>query len=221
MEQKSIFSRGRANFVTGLFIVLPAVVTLAVLRWLFGTVSNITDTLLFFIPQKYTHHDLVAPGDAQGPMYWYWSAIALLLAIILISVIGRLARNYFGKKIIEWADLTMMRVPLFNKIYAAIKQVNEAFATGDKNSFKTVVLVEFPSPGSYSIGFLTAEQDNEVQAKLPRKVVSVFIPTTPNPTSGFLILVPEDKITRLDMSVTDAVKYIVSLGSISPPDKPA
>jgi uncharacterized membrane protein len=216
VEQKSYFARWRANFVTGLFIVLPAVVSLALLYWIFGTVSNVTDTLLFFLPRDITHKN---GGD--GPMYWYWSFIALLLAVLLISFVGRLARNYFGKKIIEWADLAMMRVPLFNKVYAAIKQVNEAFATGDKNSFKTVVLVEFPSPGTYSIGFLTSEQDNEVQSKMPRKVVSVFIPTTPNPTSGFLILVPEDKITRLEMSVTDAVKYIVSLGSISPPDRPA
>jgi len=219
VEQKSIFARWRANFVTGLFIVLPAVVTFAVLYWIFGTVSNVTDTLLFFLPPNITHSDHLVPGDGKGPMYWYWSFIALLLAVLLISFVGRLARNYFGKKIIEWADLAMMRVPLFNKVYAAIKQVNEAFATGDKNSFKTVVLVEFPSPGSYSIGFLTSEQDNEVQSKMPRKVVSVFIPTTPNPTSGFLILVPEEKITKLDMSVADAVKYIVSLGSISPPDK--
>jgi uncharacterized membrane protein len=219
VEQQSYLVRWRANFITGLFIVLPAVVSVAVLVWLFGTVSNVTDTLLFFLPANITHHDHLAPGDGKGPMYWYWSVIALLLAVLIISTIGRLARNYFGKKMIEWADLAMLRVPLFNKIYAAIKQVNEAFATGDKNSFKTVVLVEFPSPGTYSIGFLTAEQDNEVQAKVPRKVVSIFIPTTPNPTSGFLILVPEEKVTKLEMSVADAVKYIVSLGSISPPDK--
>jgi len=214
VEHKSLFIRWRANFVTGLFIVLPAVVTIAVLVWVFGTVSNVTDTLLFFVPRDYTHKN-----NGDGPMHWYWSVIALLLAVLLTSVVGRLARNYFGKKMIEWADLTMMRVPLFNKIYAAIKQVNEAFATGDKNSFKTVVLVEFPSPGTYSIGFLTAEQEGEIQAKVPRRVVSVFIPTTPNPTSGFLILVPEDKVTKLEMSVSEAVKYIVSLGSITPPDK--
>ena len=82
-------------------------------------------------------------------------------------------------------------------------------------------MVEFPSPGTYSIGFLTSEQEGEIQSKVPRKVVSVFIPTTPNPTSGFLILVPEDKVTKLEMSVTEAVKYIVSLGSIPPPDKHA
>ena len=134
-----------------------------------------------------------------------------------------LARYYIGKKVIDWTDRALMRVPLLNKFYGAIKQVNDAFA-GSKHSFKTVVLVEFPGPGNYSIGFITSEQQGEIQAKRPAgSLVSVFVPTTPNPTSGFLILVPEDKLTKLDMSVTNAIKYIVSLGAISqeyPPPPP-
>ena len=90
-----------------------------------------------------------------------------------------------------------------------------------KHSFKTVVLVQFPRAGMYSVGFITSEQNDEVQAKTKEKVVCVFVPTTPNPTSGFLILVPEDQVTKLEMSVTDAVKYIVSLGSISQEYTPA
>ena len=117
---------------------------------------------------------------------------------------------------IEWVDTAMMRVPLFNKIYAAIKQVNEAFSSGNKTSFKTVVLVEFPREGMYSIGFITSEQHAEVQRKTKENVVCVFIPMTPNPTSGFFVLVPEEKVTKLDMSVADGIKYILSLGSISP-----
>ncbi|MCX6895795.1 MAG: DUF502 domain-containing protein [Verrucomicrobia bacterium] len=215
MEEKSLFVRWRANFLTGLFIVLPAVISVAVLVWLFGTVANITDTLLFFLPHEFTHR--AGPnGPGTGPMYWYWSLAALTLAVLLTSVLGRLARNYFGKKTIEWVEAVMLRIPLFNKIYGAIKQVNEAFSSGSKNSFKTVVLVEFPREGMYSVGFLTSEQRQEVQAKTKERVVSVFIPTTPNPTSGFLVLVPEDKVTKLDMSVPDAIKYIVSLGALSP-----
>jgi len=122
--------------------------------------------------------------------------------------------------LIEWLDGLMMQVPLLNKFYGAIKQVNEAFA-GNKNSFKTVVMVEFPSAGIYSIGFITNEQHGEVQQKTKAKVVCVFVPTTPNPTSGFLILVPEEKVTKLDMSVADGIKYIVSLGSIAPEFLPA
>ena len=133
----------------------------------------------------------------------------------LISAVGVLARYYIGKKIIDWTDRILMRVPLLNKFYGAIKQVNDAFA-GNKHSFKTVVLVEFPREGMYSIGFLTSEQRDEVQQKTREKVVCVFVPTTPNPTSGFLILVPEEKVTKLDMSVADGIKYIVSLGSLSP-----
>lgn len=215
MESKSLLARWRANFLTGLFIVLPAVISVAVLLWLFGTVANITDTLLFFLPRDITHRP-GADGPGSGPMYWYWSVAALALAVVLTSLIGRLARNYFGKKIIVWLDAAMLRIPLFNKIYGAIKQVNDAFTVGGANSFKTVVLVEFPREGMYSVGFLTSEQKQEVQAKTREQVVSVFIPTTPNPTSGFLVLVPEAKITKLDMSVPDAIKYIVSLGALAP-----
>src|SRR5260370_34243676 len=100
-----------------------------------------------------------------------------------------------------------------------MKEVNEAFS-GNKNSFKTGVMVEFPSAGIYSIGFITNEQKGEVQQRTREKVVCVFIPTTPNPTSGFLILVPEEKVTKLDMNVADGIKYIVSLGSISPTQLP-
>ena len=128
---------------------------------------------------------------------------------------GLLARYYIGKRVIEWMDKALMNVPIFNKFYGAIKQVNDAFS-GNKNSFKTVVMVEFPREGMYSVGFLTSEAPAELRAKIEEKLVCVFIPTTPNPTSGFLVLVPIARVTKLNMSVSDGVKYIVSLGSISP-----
>ncbi len=155
----------------------------------------------------------------SGQMFWYWSLLALVLAALLITGVGVLAQYYIGKRMIEWLDTAMMNVPVVNKFYGAIKQVNEAFS-GNKNSFKTVVMVEFPSAGMYSIGFITNEQHGEVQQKTKENVVCVFVPTTPNPTSGFLILVPEEKVTKLDMSVADGIKYIVSLGSISPEFSP-
>jgi uncharacterized membrane protein len=208
---KSLFARWRANFITGLVVVLPGVISVAALLWIFRTASNITDALLIFLP-----HDLTHENAGAGPMHWYWSTVAFLVAIALISAIGVLARYYIGKQVIEWMDNAMMHVPLLNKFYGAIRQVNEAFKTGKKGSFKTVVLVEFPREGIYSIGFITSEQHNEVQQKMKEKVVCVFVPTTPNPTSGFLILVPEEKVTKLDMSVAEGIKYIVSLGSIFP-----
>ena len=213
--RKSILARWRSSFLTGLAVTFPALLTLAALKWLIGTISSLTDLLLFFLPRALTHEGLVKASDGKGPMYWYWSLVALVFAVVLISIAGVLTRYYIGKKIIDWTDRVLMRVPLINKFYGAIKQVNDAFA-GNKHSFKTVVLVEFPREGVHSIGFLTSEQRDEVQQKTREKVVCVFIPTTPNPTSGFLILVPEDKVMKLDMSVTDAIKYIVSLGSVSP-----
>jgi uncharacterized membrane protein len=207
--QKSLWARWQANFLAGLAIVMPAVISFAVLIWLFGTVSNITDKLLIFLPQKLTHRE-------DGTMFWYWSAFALVLTVFLIGVVGLLARNYFGKRVIEWADSALLRIPLLNKIYGATKQVNDAFSSGNKTAFRTVVLVEYPRVGVYSVGFITSEPNEEIRAKTKEKVVCVFVPTTPNPTGGFLLLVPEDQVTRLDMSVADGIKYIISLGAINP-----
>lgn len=209
--KKRLWARFRACFVTGLAVLLPAVITLAIVKWLFGTVASLTDTLLFFLPRDLTHAD-----GGRGPMYWYWSAVALLLAVGLVALSGWMARYYIGKRLIAWLDATMLRLPLLNKIYGTVKQVNEAFSSTKKTAFKTVVLVEFPREGVYSLGFITGEQHDEVQARTRERVVSVFVPTTPNPTTGFLILVPEGKLTRLDMTVADGIKFVISLGSISP-----
>ena len=206
-----LFARWQANFWAGLAIVLPAVVSVAALMWLFGTVATITDTLLIFLPRPWTHH-----AGGNGPLYWYWSLTALVLAMLLIGLVGLLARNYFGKRIIQWVDSALLKIPLLNKIYSATKQVNDAFSSSNKTAFRTVVLVEFPKAGVYSIGFVTSEPDPEIQSKLEGKIVCVFVPATPNPTSGFLLMVPEDKVTKLEMSVADGIKYIISLGSILP-----
>jgi uncharacterized membrane protein len=216
--RKTFFARWRASFLAGLAVTLPALLTLAVVKWLFGTISSFTDTLLFFLKFSLAPKQVYENGQS-GPMLWYWSLLALVLAIFLISFAGVLARYYIGRRMIEWLDLAMMNMPLLNKFYAAIKQVNEAFS-GNKNSFKTVVLVEFPREGMFSVGFLTSDQRDEVQQKTMENVVSVFIPTTPNPTSGFLVLVPADKVTKLDMTVADGFKYIVSLGAIVPETLP-
>ena len=208
---KRILLQWRANFLTGLAIVLPAVITMAVVRWLFETVSNVTDILLFFLPSQWTHQ-----RSGEGRMWWYWSLVALLVGIILITLIGRSARHYAGRKLIEWMDATLLRIPLLNKIYGTIKQVNAAFSSGNKTAFKQVVLVEFPRPGAYSLGFITNEEGRDTGFKPGPKTVWVFVPTTPNPTSGFLMLVPETDVTRLDMSVADGIKFIISLGAIAP-----
>ncbi len=189
---------------------LPGVITLAAVKWFFGTVSSITDVLLFFLPRDLTH-----VNNGAGPMSWYWSLLALALAVSLVTAVGLLTRYYIGKRMIAWADALMLRVPVLNKIYGMIKQVDAAFSSNKKSSFKTVVLVEYPREGIYSVGFITSEEADEIEMKTGKKCVRVFIPTTPIPTGGFLIIVPEEKVVKLDMSVADGFKYIISLGALS------
>ena len=208
MENKSLFARWRASFLAGLAVVLPGVITLAIVKWLFGTISSFTDILLFFLPESVTH-------DATGQVRWYWSLLAIGLAAVIVTLIGVLARYYIGKRLINLTDNLMLRVPVLNKIYGTIKQVDQAFSSGKKSSFQTVVLVEYPREGIYSVGFITSEQASEVDEKTGKKCVCIFIPTTPIPTGGFLIIVPDEKVIRLDMSVSDGFKYIISIGAIS------
>jgi uncharacterized membrane protein len=218
--KRSFFARWQANFLTGLVIVLPAVISIGALLWLFGSVTNVTDKLLFFLGYMLNRKWVYANGES-GPMLWYWSLLAFLLAIGLICAVGIGARNYFGKMMIEWVDSALLHVPVLSKIYGATKQVNEALTSGNKNSFKTVVLIEFPHPGSYALGFITGEGHAEVRARTRQSLVCVFVPATPNPTSGFLLLVPEDRVTKLEMSVAEGIKYIISLGSIAADPPPA
>ena len=208
---KSLLARWRSNFLTGLAVVLPGLISVGVVVWLFRNVSDLTDKLLFFLPTTLTHSD-----RGNGPMHWYWSLFALAFTVTVITIVGLATRHYIGVKIIDWMDRALLQVPLLNKIYGATKQVNDALTSGDKTSFKTVVLVEFPHPGSLALGFLTGEPAPELQSKSDKKLVCVFIPATPNPTSGFLVIVPEDKVTKLEMSVADGIKYIISLGAIAP-----
>ncbi len=205
-DENNMRSRWRRNFLAGLAIVTPGIISIALLVWLFKNISDLTDWLLVFLPREWTH----APG-AEGKMYWNWRCFALLLAVFLICLVGRLARDYLGRKAIKWTDQALMSVPLLNKVYGTVKQVNQSF-TSNKTAFQQVVLVPFPQAGSRTIGFVTGEQKNLGAEKL----LSVFVPTTPNPTSGFLLLVPEHSLVKLDMSVADGIKFVISLGAISP-----
>ena len=208
--RKSLFARWRASFFTGLAVVLPGVITFAVVKWVFVSVSSLTDLLLFFLPRKWTHEE-----DGTGPMAWYWSLLAIVVAGVIVTVIGILTRYYMGKRMIAWADNLMLRVPVLNKIYGTIKQLDQAFTSSKKSSFQTVVLVEYPRDGIYSVGFITSEQPDEIETKTGTKCVRVFIPTTPIPTGGFLIVVPAEKAVKLDMSVADGFKYIISMGALA------
>lgn len=205
MNERSFFSRWRDNFFTGLAIVLPAVISVALLAWAFGNVASITDKLLFFLPRDWTH-------DQFGRIPWYWSLFALTISVAMVCLVGRMARNYMGEKVIEWTDQFLLRVPLLNKVYSTIKQVNEAFSS-NKSSFKGVAMVPYPHQDALSMGFITSEQKSP---KTGEKLIGVFVPTTPNPTAGFIIFVPERDVFKLEMSVAEGIKFIISLGAISP-----
>ena len=213
---KSPFQRWRTNFLTGLAVVLPAVITLAVVRWLFGTVSSITDFLLFFVPKGVTHAQ-----EGAGPMHWYWSLAALALAVLLLTLIGRTTRYYVVRQIIGLLDAWMLRLPLLNKVYGTIKQVNESFSSSKKSAFKQVVMIQYPRDGLYTIGFITSDDHPEAEARLGQDLVGVYVASTPNPTTGFLLAVPRDQVVPLDMTVAQGLKYTISLGSVVPDYQPS
>lgn len=207
---KTLIARWKAAFLTGLAVVLPAAVSIGLVVWLFGALASVTDRLLLFVPKAWTH-----ARNGEGPMHVYSSVLALAVALLLVALVGRIARYYAGKKLIQLVDLAFMGVPLLNKIYGALKQINEAFTSNQAATFKQVVLVEFPRPGLYSLGFITATQNGELQAKTGQRLLSVFVPSPPL-TSGAIVLVPEAGVVKLDMSVADGIKFIMSLGSVSP-----
>jgi len=200
---KRLKARVKNYFFTGLLVILPIYVTGYILWFLI----NGMDAVLKYVPQKYlpeTYLNVRIPG------------LGLILALILILIVGFLARNIVGSKIVHWTDRIVNRIPLARIIYVAIKQLLQGVFLPQTRAFRRVVMVEFPRQGVYSIGFLTGVSKGEVQNKTAKKVVNVFVPTTPNPTSGFFIMVPEDEVIPLSMSVEDAFKLIISGGIVSP-----
>ncbi|MBI2927498.1 MAG: DUF502 domain-containing protein [Verrucomicrobia bacterium] len=204
-------SWARTGFLTGLAVVFPALISIAIVVWLFGVLSHFTDTLLVFLPAEWTHE-----RQGHGPPRLYWSLIALLLALLLVALLGKVARYYLGKKLLHLLDVVFLRVPLLNKVYGALKQVDEAFRSPDKSSFTQVVLVQFPRPGLYSVGLTTGAQSGELQERTGDRTLRVFVPETPNPTAGFLVLAPGRELVKLDMTVTEAIRFVMSLGAAAP-----
>ncbi len=213
--QKSAFTRWRADFFAGLAVVLPALISVWLVVWIFRNISSFTDALLFFLPRSVTH-----ANDGAGEVLWYWSLVAIGFAALLVALAGRAAKFYIGRRFIAAADQVLLRVPLINKIYGTVKQVNEAFASEKKSSFQQAVLVEFPQSGHFAVGFVTGDAPAEFSRVTGIRLVNVFIPTTPNPTSGFLVMVPESSVRKLDMPVAEAIKFTISLGAIAPDAAP-
>ena len=196
-------------FFTGLLVILPIFITLYVILSLIRGM----DTILKYIPAKYlpeTYLHVHIPG------------LGLILVVILVFVVGLLTRNFVGRKIVQIGENIVDRIPLVRVLYAGVKQLLEPLFLQKTNAFKRVALIEYPRRGAYVIGFITGESKGEVQHKTSKNMTNVFVPTTPNPTSGFYILIPEDEVIVLDMTVEDAFKLIISGGIVSPPErKPA
>lgn len=198
------------NFLTGLVVILPAVLTITIFAFL---VKQINEKILT---------PMVGLLDLEffNPYLSYLAkAIAFLIAILLIILVGTatkfiLLRNFFG----FWERL-LSRVPTVGKIYITIKQISRAFLGQGKHVFEQAVLVEYPRKGIYSLGFLTGVACREIKERTDASSVYVFLPTTPNPTNGFFLVVPREEMLPLDLSVADAFKLIVSGGTFSPPDK--
>ena len=214
-KRATLLGRTRRNFFTGLAVVLPVIISIGVALWLFNQAVAVSDILLFpfrFIP-GIELSDIWKDGKPGSDLYFEWKVVAILEAVVLTGLLGFLTRYYIGKKLVQLMDYVLLNVPLLGKIYGTVKQVNQAFTSEKKSSFQQVIMVEFPRKGLYSVGFLTAEQ---VKTDEGESIISIFVPTTPNPTTGFLLVLPESKVVKLDMSVADGIKYIVSLGAVPP-----
>ena len=193
-------------FLTGLLVILPISITVYVI-WI---LIRGMDAILKYIPAKYlpeTYLQIHIPG------------LGLILVVILVFVVGLLTRNFIGRKIVHLGENIVDRIPLVRILYTGVKQLLEPLFLQKTNGFKRVALIEYPRRGVHVIGFITGESKGEVQNKTSKDMMNVFVPTTPNPTSGFYILIPEDEVVSLNMSVEDAFKLIISGGIVSPPEK--
>ncbi len=193
-------------FLTGLLVILPIFITVYVILSLIRAM----DAILKYIPAKYlpeTYLQIHIPG------------LGLILVVILVFVVGLLTRNFIGRKIVQLGENIVDRIPLVRVLYTGVKQLLEPLFLQKTNAFKRVALIEYPRRGVHVIGFVTGESKGEVQSKTSKDMMNIFVPTTPNPTSGFYILIPEDEVVYLNMSVEDAFKLIISGGIVSPPEK--
>lgn len=150
---------------------------------------------------------------------FYVPGLGILTLLLLIFVAGILTRNIVGRKIVQMGDAIVHRVPIVSGVYGTFKRIVEAVSRPNQEKFNKVVLVEFPRKGLYSLGFVTSVSRGEVQAMIPEKVFNIFVPTTPNPTSGYLLMVPEKDMVPLSMSVEDGLKMVITGGLVTPPVK--
>lgn len=190
-------------FIVGLLIWVPIGVTVFVVQFLF----DLFDRLLGLLPHRY-----------QPQVMWGFDipGLGLIAAILLLIFTGMLTGNLVGRRVVEWAERLVARIPFVRAIYGSAKQVAHTMFSADGQGFRRAVLVPYPYRGSYALAFITATTLGEVQEKTGAEVTAVFVPTTPNPTSGFILLVPREDIVELEMTVDEALKMIISLGVVIP-----
>lgn len=194
----------RRYFVSGLLVWLPIWVTLLVMKFLVDILSN----SLLLLPPKY-QPDVLLGFHVPG--------IGVIITVVVILFTGIIATNYLGGRLVALGDAMMARIPLVRTIYTGVKQVTQTLFTPGGQSFRKVLLVEFPCSGVWSIAFQTGMVSKEIDNVSDQgPMVSYFIPTTPNPTSGFLMMAPKSKVIELDMTVDQALKFVISLGVVQP-----
>jgi uncharacterized membrane protein len=200
----------RRYLVAGLLIWVPLAVTV----FIFTMLIRLMNRLFFLLPQD-RQPAAWFPEDWDVPMA-IPSIIGAVLAVVIILLTGFLGANLLGRRLVALYEKILDRIPLVRSVYGAVKHFAEIVFAEDGTSFKKVLLIEYPRPGLYSLCFLTSENPREVQLRTSDDVMTVFLPTTPNPTSGFMLFVPRKDVIELDMPVEDALKMIISLGVVVP-----
>ena len=197
----------RKYFVTGLLILVPLAITLWVLNLIIGTM----DQSLLLLPERWRPEAVIGfriPG------------LGSILTLLIIFLTGLATRNFIGNRVVQWWEKILTRIPVVNSIYSSVKQVSDTLLSSSGNAFRKAVLIEYPRRDCWTIAFLTGVPGGDVKNHLHGDYISVYVPTTPNPTSGFFLMVPRAETIELDMNVDAALKYIVSMGVVSPEHVP-
>lgn len=199
---KYIKHKLKTYFLTGLLVVVPVGITLFILKFVIARL----DDMLAVLPAAF-HPQTYIPFPVPG--------LSLIIMLLIVMAVGIVTRNILGKKLVNMGEYIVDKIPLVRSVYLLVKQLMETIFNHDKTSFKQVIMVEYPRKGLYSLGFVTGVARGEVQEKTTQRVMNVFIPTSPNPTSGYLIMIPEEDIINLDMNVESAFKLILSGGVVT------
>lgn len=207
-HKPTVMFRLRTYFLAGILVTAPIAITIYVTLWFLQFVDKSVASL---IPEQYNPNTYL-PFSIPG--------LGLLVSIVFFIFMGVLAKNFLGRMMIRVSEYIVDRLPVVSSIYGATKQVFQTVMMDQSRAFKDVVMLEFPSKGMWSLGFVTGITKGEVQRLTEHEVVNVYVPTTPNPTSGFLLFVPKKDLIFISMSAEDAIKMIVSGGILTPPEKP-